>query len=467
MLLLLLAVAVAAKPAPNCSDAKCGVACAWTAGAERCHPQRLCLDAGAACAVKAKRLERLTGYAANQSAEEKACAPPPPPARVPAIARRSDADARRCRVARCARANFTRKAATDDLFQRYATYRAELAVVTPHKAGGKYAKEMFARAYGCAPTRAPGDREVVMCGDDGKVRKNMTVVLLVREPLDRALAQYNHLIGDARSKLEAVCAKGSYPLTADERLAYAKGSTPGDDARRLAFLRWLRCLEPNVPDAAREPDGIEYRHFQPASRYAYAAEADFVGRVERLGDVMAALAAVAPRLNASLDDASRRPDPWLFDGEKQDAEKQRGGSRKEQHKALDYVRAHELQAWGVQRCDLGDDAAAAEAKVSAFYATDFDCFGDLLPRYEAADARRRLRRAGTQLACEGVDEATARPVRAPTAAPTAAPAPSPAPARRARGRRGADRDGARHAALLVAAFLAGAGCNAAAARRRG
>ena len=109
--------------------------------------------------------------------------------------------------------------------------------MTPHKAGGKYAKEMFARAYGCAPTRAPGDREVVMCGDDGKVRRNMTVVLLVREPLDRALAQYNHLIGDARSKLEAVCAKGSYPLNSDERLAYAKGSTPGDDARRLAFLR--------------------------------------------------------------------------------------------------------------------------------------------------------------------------------------------------------------------------------------
>ena len=92
MLLLVLAVAVAAKPAPNCSDAKCGVACAWTAGVERCHPQRLCLDAGAACAVKAKRLERLTGYAANRSAEEKACAPPPPRARVPAIARRGDAD---------------------------------------------------------------------------------------------------------------------------------------------------------------------------------------------------------------------------------------------------------------------------------------------------------------------------------------------------------------------------------------
>ena len=100
MLLLVLAVAVAAKPAPNCSDAKCGVACAWTAGVERCHPQRLCLDAGAACAVKAERLERLTGYAANRSAEEKACAPPQTPARVPAIARRGDADARRCRAAR-------------------------------------------------------------------------------------------------------------------------------------------------------------------------------------------------------------------------------------------------------------------------------------------------------------------------------------------------------------------------------
>ena len=358
--------------AMHCSETMCGYRC--TRNERRCRYSHDCEGVGAACAADCS-------FDAERNA-------------TTTVEWRTVADETRCRAARCATIATKGR---PPLFERYATFADELLVVTPHKGASKYIKAMFARLYGCDLERQPGHNEIDFCGSPPT--RPLTVAMVVRDPLDRAVAMYNHFLGN--SGLENVCAHANATKgwRVPPTLARKEG---GEVATRVArFKAWIDCVGPAVRDHGTFLDGIEFRHFQPATRYAYSAEADVVGRVEHLGALVDALAAKLPRLNATVDRQRRRGvtiDPWL-DDETHRQKEDRGK----------YDRAHDLLPWGVHRCDLARsaDARAIGDAVRATYATDFSCFGAVLPSWEqqrrrrlSDPARRLLGNHPSKLGCE-------------------------------------------------------------------
>lgn len=366
-----------------CSNERCGYHCPH---ATKCMRHPLCYGQGDDCLKRTR-----------------AAAPPRNATYAPAddaanfIEWRSSGDAARCRRARCgAVAPYGRRASKpDDLFRRYATFAGELLVVTPHKGASKYIKSMFASAYGCVFDVGSAKGEEVHCGDEGKIDAAVTLAVVVRDPVDRALAMYNHFVGDGA--LESICARvgeaaasnGSHSFRASppnppkgfkvDRAAVAAAKLPRLEA-------WLACVAATLADVGRTRYGIEFRHFQPDVRYAFASEAAVVGRVERLGDLVAALAAKLPRLNASLapGGGGTWPEPWLADtGARAAYERIRHADE------VTYEKGHDRQIWGVTRCDLAADPAAAnrfDAAIRRAYATDYACFGAVLPVPSESDA---------------------------------------------------------------------------------
>lgn len=132
-----------------------------------------------------------------------------------------------------------------------------------------------------------------------------------------------------------------------------------------------------------------FRHFQPASRYARAAEARFVGRTEDLGALVGALRRFLPVLDRSLGgDASRLPEAWLVGDAKIAVEggKVEGWTNQSGSLGLynSFDRGHDLERWAVRRCDLAPFRAEIDATVADLYETDLRCFGAVLPGYPGA-----------------------------------------------------------------------------------
>ena len=377
---------VAVAAGMHCSEELCGYRCTKN---EKCRPNRDCIGVGAAC----------TGASASTLGDV-ACDFNATSANA-TVEWRTLADEARCRAARCA--TIARKSSRPPLFERYATFADELLVVTPHKGASKYIRAMFARLYGCTPRRQPGLGEIDVCdngpGDAARRKVPWTVAAVVRDPVDRAVAMFNQFVGDGN--LDRLCAKAGRNATgfSAPRLRTGAGFYRAPAALRAArFRAWIDCVGPTIRDHGHFQSGIEFRHFQPATRYAYGAEADVVGRVEHLGDLVAALAPRLPKLNASLAVAGTIAiDPWLAD----DARPKDRGK---------FDKGHDVSnLWGVHRCDLARsaEAAAIHGAIRAAYATDWTCFGGVYPASRdapgpAANATRRRRLLGdhpTKLGC--------------------------------------------------------------------
>ena len=371
----------------HCSQVRCGEACTrGEAQKGRCWPSHACRGVGEACAAEAARAAerdnrsaplwrttspRFFGWNASSCVGAERSWPP--------LARRDGADFAACAAARCATVRHHRSGRIGKpLFQRWATFRGELAVVSPHKAGSKYVRDSFARAYNCTIGRA---KEIAACGDDGVVRPGMKKVVVVRDPVDRAVAMYNHFcVSEGAFGLEPVC-RGL--LDADELRIFGAGddSRSSDAAARVhRFEKFLECVGPHVRDLGELRGGIQFRHFQPAARYAHAADADVVGRVEALADLLDDLAESLPVLRRSLaEDPDRAPDPWLGDVEKVAILVNRTGAHKASGSPDDAARGadgHDIHPWSVHRCDL---PPTAEATIRDLYATDWACFGAVFP----------------------------------------------------------------------------------------
>ena len=299
---------------------------------------------------------------------------------------RSNETKMRCAAARCASLEGSEHEA-GELYDRWAIFMDEVVVISPHKGGSKYCRESFARAYGCDGVDA--SREVTSCGGAEQPltrerAQNLLKVLVVRDPVDRVIAMYNHLVASpsrmARAGLEHVC-NGSLSLKERHEFAMESPSSNNASMRALRFQKFLACIV-RVKDVAHLAKGLYFRHFQPAARYAFAAEADVVGRVEDLGALLEALVPRLSKLRASLLNASRWPDAWLGDREKVDAEigrihdlgLSRRGAKLGKHAgktkrpttefvdATPYTRGNDLHPWSVHRCEVAAEVRPAASR---------------------------------------------------------------------------------------------------------
>lgn len=272
---------------------------------------------------------------------------------------RCAADVDACERALCAYGD------VKDLALRYATFRDELLVVTPHKAGSRYVTDTFASIYNCT-LKKHWYGEVRSCGEArgdpevGDMEKYETVVV-VRDPVDRVLASYNHVA--APGTLQAFC-RGDHPYTTRLR------PPPSLDERLRKFAAFLGCIA-SVRDLGKVRRGIEWRHVQPFARYAFAATAPSVARVEALGDVVRKLAARLPVLGAAVaSGAAEGLAPWLSDAEREDAA------------PVHWIRGSAESSWALRRCEVLASNASLVNAIRRLYDADWTCFGAVLPSLE-------------------------------------------------------------------------------------
>lgn len=286
------------------------------------------------------------------------------------FATRTSADIARCRAARCA------TGAVRNLALRFTTFENELLVATPHKAGSRYVVESLAQLYNCTLARR-WYGEARRCGESDADPVDVSryfVVAVVRDPVERVVASYDHVA--APGTLQRFCQRNE-SLSDAERAYYA--SKPGDhigrDRRVDKFVRWLGCLG-RVRDLGRLSAGLEFRHVQPFARYAFAAEASVVARVEALDGVARYLAGRLPILRArAARPGVEWPSPWL-------SAANRSKLDREALEGVHYMRGSQARSpWSLTACDLAksDASEAAEASIRRLFATDWACFGDVLP----------------------------------------------------------------------------------------
>jgi len=275
--------------------------------------------------------------------------------------------------------------------RRFTIYDDELLVITPHKAGSRHVKTSLAAIYNCTSRKILEEMNQCVSNDMSskfsksfqphKIREfedtlqsnihKMLVVLILRDPVDRAIAMYNHFCAESKPIDQrinatnftpyAICGKGC--LWRDilwVEYNENRKKIPSIEDKIKRFLAWIECATTDMKSFPQ----IYQRHFTPAADYNLIDKVQLLGRAEELGALIDILAQRLPILGTQVSNGAPKPQSFTTISPGTHIEKTRN-----------YRNSASLNKWAVFRCYMTPEASR---RVRSLYSIDYRFFGDIL-----------------------------------------------------------------------------------------